>query len=240
MPTIRELKEKANAKRGDPIYRLMNNLAYYPAKLFLYTPLTPNQITIIWIIGQIISALFLATGDQLTMIISLIFFQAFFIIDCSDGIVARYRKRFSINGIYLDQLGHYLANSILLLTFSIGVFRWYNNAIYLLYGILAVIFFLLNKAITLNPMWYPKEQRNLISDTGKKSLLRFQHKLIYNVFALFRLEHFFNILFWGVVFGYPNYTLILYTLFFFLELVRKIITQYIANEKSVFSQVDDF
>lgn len=232
VPKIKELRELAKHTRRDFIYSFIDYLAYYPAKLFLYTPLTANQITIIWIFAQVIAALFLASGNNLTMLIALVIFQLMFILDCSDGIVARYLKQFSLNGVYLDCLGHYITNPLLLICYGIGVFRIQHQWVYFFLGILAALFFLLNKAITLNPNWYKDNtQKEKIECSYEGSLLQNQRKSIYFVFAFFRLEYLFNLMFWGTLFGYLHYTLIIYCLFFFIELIRKIISQFIHNYK---------
>ena len=231
MPTIKQLKLTCKNKRRDPFYSFVDYLAYYPAKLFLYTPITPNQITVIWIIGQIISTFFIMSGDIHTMIIALVAFQFMFVLDCSDGIVARYKKKFSLNGIYLDHLGHYLCNPLLLISFGIGTYKIYGEEIYLFLGLAAAIFFLLNKSITLNPSWYSKDKQEKIISNSKSSMLKNERSIFYFAFALFRLEYFFNFMFWGLILNLANYTLIIYSLLFFLELLRKILKQYLVNKK---------
>ena len=230
MVTIKELRKSANSKRRDFLYSLMDYLAYYPAKLFLYTSLTANQITVIWIIGQIIAALFLTTGDYLTIIIALIAFQAMFILDCTDGIVARYKKQFSLNGVYLDYLGHYITNPLLFICLGIGITKYTHNIIYLFIGLFTALLFLLNKAITLNPLWYddPK-QKEIITQSSKKSLLKNQKGLFSLLFTFFRLEYLFNAMFWGVLLGYANYILIIYFILFLFEFLRKSFSQFIGN-----------
>ncbi len=233
MPTIKELKQVASSNRRDIFYRLVDHLGFYPAKLLVKTRLTPNQITVIWILGQIVSALFLATGQWHKMVLGLFFFQAFFIIDCTDGIVARYKKIFSLNGIYLDYIGHYIANPTLLVSLTIGVYKIQQNPLYLLAGAIAVFSFLLNKALTLNPQWYgSQEQQEKVAHCLQGSLLVNQKNFLYNIFAFLRLEYIFNFMFWGVLFGYAHYTLLIYALFFFLELCRKLISQFMRLKKA--------
>lgn len=230
MITIKELRKLSKTKRRDLVYSFVDYLAYFPAWLFLHTPLTANQVTVIWIIGQIVSALFVAKGTWLSMLMGVTAFQLFFILDCSDGIVARYKKQFSLNGIYLDYLGHYIANPLLLICLGIGAFRNTGDILPVLLGIFAALLFLLNKATTLNPLWYSnKEQQHLIESSFEKSLLKNQNTLLYSIFALFRLEYIFNLMFFGALLGLHYYILIIYTLFFFLEFMRKAATQFKNN-----------
>ncbi|MEK6900067.1 MAG: hypothetical protein AABX05_03000 [Nanoarchaeota archaeon] len=226
MVNFQELRKISKTKRRDFIYSFMDYLAYFPAWLFLHTPLTANQVTIIWIIGQIISALLVAKGTWLSMLIGVTMFQLFFILDCSDGIVARYKKQFSLNGVYFDYLGHYIANPLLMICFGIGTFKITGKILPILLGIFAALLFLWNKATTLNPLWYSdKKHRHLIGTSFGNSLLKNQNTLIYSVFALFRLEYIFNLMFFGALLGLHYQVLVIYTLFFLLELMRKIVMQ---------------
>jgi len=230
-PSIKEMRQRSHSHRGGLVYKIADYLAYYLAKLFLYTPITPNQITFLWIIVQIFSTVFLMKGDYWTTIIALLVFQAMFILDCTDGIVARYKKQFSIKARFLDDIGHYLANSCLLIFFTIGVYQQYQSPIYLLFGLIAVISFLLNKASTLNPTWCNENQVKIIIEATQKCYPDKQNKLVVAVFNFLRLEHFGNLLFFGVLFGYPHAVLVIYGTVYFLELVRKLSTQYLLLHK---------
>jgi len=232
MPSIKEIRKLGSKKRRDVFYQISDFLAYYPAKLFLYTPITPNQITILWIVVEIVASLFLITGKKWIMIGALLIFQSMFIIDCTDGIVARYKKKFSLNGVYLDLLGHYSANSILLICYSIGIAKMFNQQIYILFGIITVFAFLLNKSVTLNPTWYPEKQSKYIIKNSKESMLLNEKKFMYYVFAFFRVEYLFNAMFWGTLFGIGNIVVIVYMILFILEFFRKILKQYTKNYQS--------
>lgn len=227
------MREKTQAKREDFIYQAMDYLGYYPARLLVNTPLTANQITVAWIVGEIIAALFLVTGNYLTMVLAVFVFQLLFILDCTDGIIARYRKEFTLNGTYLDYLGHYIANPLLLICFGIGVAEAQDNILFALAGVLAALTFLLNKAISINPVWYSNpEQREKVETTLKKSILKNQKGVLYAVFAFMRLEYLFNFMFWGTVIGYAHIVILIYALFFTLELLRKIATQLYHNYRA--------
>lgn len=231
VPSIKELRSLAQAKREGIIYKAVDYLAYYPAKLFLYTNITPNQITILWAVIQIISTFFLLKGDYWTTIIALLVYHSMFILDCTDGIVARYKKRFSLNGHYLDDMGHYFANSLLLIFFTIGTYRQHHHPIYLLFGLIALLSYLWNKSLTLNPVLYPEKDAAPIIESSRKSYIQKQNQFFVHIFNFLRLEHFFNLLFWGVVFRIPHLILVFYGSIYFLELMRKLVTQFILLNK---------
>ena len=119
IPKIKELRKLYAKKSTNGFLNPMcDYLAFYPAKIFLYLPFTPNQITILWILIKLITLFFIAKGGYLVTVFSLLIFQLASIIDGVDGIVARYRKHYSLNGMYLDYIGHYLCNSLLLIALA--------------------------------------------------------------------------------------------------------------------------
>ena len=124
IPPIKELRKLAGKKSTAGFLNPMCDfLAFYPAKIFLYLPFNPVQITFIWILIKIITALLMVKGNYLITIIALFIFQLSSILDGVDGIVARYRKDYSFNGIYTDYIGHYLCNSLLLICLAIGTYK---------------------------------------------------------------------------------------------------------------------
>ena len=230
MVSIKELRNSTRQERKDYLYAFIDYLAYYPAWILIRTPMTPNQITILWIIGQTLSALLLLNGDRVSMLIGIFSFQLFFILDCTDGIVARYKNKYSLNGVYFDYLGHYLTNPLLLVCYGVANYKLYGEIGYLYLGLGTALLFLLNKATTINPFWYSdKKHRESVEICFTKALIKNQRNLIYILFAFFRLEYIFNLMFLGTLVGYPNLTLLIYSLFFFLELIRKVSSQISIN-----------
>ena len=72
------------------------------------------------------------------------------LIDCCDGEVARWRDTKSPMGIFLDKLGHYLAESLIPICFGLRLADWPNqpisSSIYPYLGALLAILVILNKA----------------------------------------------------------------------------------------------
>jgi len=232
IPTIKELRETCGKKDANGlILRACDYLAVYPAKLFLYLPFTPNQITGIWILIKIVMALLLVTGGYVTTVVALLIFQLASIIDGVDGVVARFRKHFSLNGIYLDYFGHYFCNSLLLITLAIGTYNKTNNFLHFVSGALAVFSLLLAKALTINTMWYgnsmDRSKVNNIMYNDNLSLKNQKNRLFSTVFDFLRIDNPLNLMFFGIVFGYPGITLWIYAAFLFMEMARKLTLQFL-------------
>lgn len=165
------------------------------------------------------------------MVIGLLSFQLLTILDVVDGIVARFRNKFSLNGIYLDYLGHYFCNSLIILTLAIGIYKQTNNLFIFIPAAIGIFSLLFSKALTINPVWYSKlEQREeiiKIVSNDNITLKNQKNNLILLIFDFLRVDHPFNLMFFGLFFGFADVTLWIYSLFLFLEMGRKLFIQFI-------------
>jgi phosphatidylglycerophosphate synthase len=73
------------------------------------------------------------------------------LIDCCDGEVARWRETKSPMGIFLDKLGHYLAEGLLPICFGLRLANWPNeqttDSIFPFLGALLAILVIVNKGL---------------------------------------------------------------------------------------------
>jgi phosphatidylglycerophosphate synthase len=75
---------------------------------------SPNAVTGAFIICGLAAGVVVAFGGLWTAVAAAILIQMYLLFDCSDGELARWSKRTSATGIYLDGIGHYLGESALL------------------------------------------------------------------------------------------------------------------------------
>lgn len=125
-------------------------LSPYLTRLLLRTPISANGVTWLMIItGASIGPALLIQG-WVGIALALFLSQLQMLIDCSDGEVARWRDTKSPMGIFLDKLGHYLAESLIPICFGLRLANWpeepINNSIYPYLGALLAILIILNKA----------------------------------------------------------------------------------------------
>lgn len=230
LPTIKELKQFENKDAQGPILRACDFVAVYAGKVFLYFPVTPNQVTLIWIIVKMVGLLLLVPGEYALSIVGVLVFHLGSIIDGADGIVARARRHFSLNGIYVDYVGHYLTNSLVLVALAFGVyFKTGSVAAFIPAGI-GVFCFLVSKASSINPIWYSNPAQRAKAEeliyTQNLALKKAKNKLVAILFDVIRLENPFNVFFWGIVFGYTFFVLWFYAAANFLEMGRKVFIQF--------------
>jgi phosphatidylglycerophosphate synthase len=85
----------------------------------LDSPLSPNQYTGLMIAAGFAAGAALLIPGLAGAILGALLIQAYLLLDCVDGELARYRKQTSITGVYLDRVGHYLSEAALLVGFGL-------------------------------------------------------------------------------------------------------------------------
>jgi len=75
---------------------------------------SPNAVTGAFIVCGVAAGVVIAFGGLWTAVAGAVLIQAYLLFDCSDGELARWSKRTSVAGVYLDGIGHYLAEAVLL------------------------------------------------------------------------------------------------------------------------------
>jgi hypothetical protein len=75
---------------------------------------SPNAVTAGFIVCGLAAGAVVAIGGLASAIGAVVLVQAYLLLDCSDGELARWSKRTSATGIYLDGIGHYLGETALL------------------------------------------------------------------------------------------------------------------------------
>ncbi len=142
METIRQLRATLQKNQlGHPI--LQRVLSIYITRLILPTRITANQVTIVMLLVGVLSAVPLFFG-YIWWGIALSYLCV--LLDASDGEVARYRKTYSLKGIYLDLVNHLgiLAWFFLALGYAVSQTQtgWMQTAVMLAVAIGALSFLL--------------------------------------------------------------------------------------------------
>jgi phosphatidylglycerophosphate synthase len=87
------------------------------------TPITPNHLTVLMIPTGILGGIAMSMGTPLGFLIGGLLFVLLNIIDAADGELARYTKRTSDFGDYLDRVAHYMTNTALFVGLGVGLFN---------------------------------------------------------------------------------------------------------------------
>ncbi len=121
-PSLAELRAKGQPQA---ILRRLNDehwlgrlygrrLSPYATWVFARLGWAPNAVTAAFIACGVAAGAVIAFGGLATAVAGAVLVQLYLILDCSDGELARWSGRKSAAGVYLDGVGHYLAESALL------------------------------------------------------------------------------------------------------------------------------
>ena len=123
----------------------------YLTRIFLRTPITANGVTwLMIIVGASIGPALLIQGWA-GIALALFLSHLQMLIDCCDGEVARWRETKSPMGIFLDKLGHYVAEGLIPICFGLRLANWPNepitNSIFPYLGVLLALLVVVNKGL---------------------------------------------------------------------------------------------
>ncbi|MFH1427411.1 MAG: CDP-alcohol phosphatidyltransferase family protein [Patescibacteria group bacterium] len=200
--SMKELKEicrpKSYVKSDDNKVGLFStNFSIYFTRLFLYTKITPDQITVISVLVFFAGiSLLLFNSYILNIVGSLVIFFSI-ILDGCDGEVARYRRKHSevktgsnIGGLYVEPVSHDVQYAFAFLIIAHGLvihgFPSYYYILGALAGITKLLFRLLQQRICLilgSNQVSKDEAIAMHADLKKKSIwIRFIYRINKNFF----------------------------------------------------------
>jgi hypothetical protein len=141
--SIAELRARCQAPAAgtDTFYtkHVARRLSIHLTRLVLRTPMSANQVTAAFLIfGWVIGGLF-ALGSPGAVLLGACLLHGWFVLDCVDGEVARYRKTSSLAGMYLDHMGHAMVRPFLFAGLGVGLFRVTSHPWILWSGVLAAV-----------------------------------------------------------------------------------------------------
>ncbi|MCO5998693.1 CDP-alcohol phosphatidyltransferase family protein [Actinoallomurus rhizosphaericola] len=148
------LKERRNEEHwAGRLY--MRSISPLFTWLFIRIGFSPNQLTYMMIACGMLGGAAVAvdgrgTAGLIWAIVGAVLIQAYLLLDCSDGEVARFRKRTSVTGIFLDRIGHYMSEVALLAGLGVRAQGAWENGGYVELGLLAALGAALIKAETDN------------------------------------------------------------------------------------------
>ena len=98
-------------------------------------------------IFTIVGGLLISSSNYWLLLIGVLFFHIFAILDMSDGEVSRYRKQGGVNGHYLDWFMHFISSSSFMLGLFLASYSFLTHEILIIIGVLAVLFPILDKSV---------------------------------------------------------------------------------------------
>ncbi|MGN0962407.1 MAG: CDP-alcohol phosphatidyltransferase family protein [Clostridia bacterium] len=166
-------------------------LSPFFTKFFVKHHIIPNTVTILMILSGLLGAVLFAVPFLPLQILGVIFIHVWFILDCSDGEVARITKRFSTFGTEIDYTAHIINHPCFSLSFLLAV-CFTGRYPMLLFGLLLFVFTALESMgrhlcsfHLIYDMKIPVEKKEERSSFLKGCILYIVNSLtVYPVFAL--------------------------------------------------------
>jgi len=134
--SISELREICQRGAAPHPYR---SISIYITKLLLYTPITANQTTGLFIVIGLIALWLFTDGIYWKNVLGGALLLFYHILDAVDGEIARYRGSCSTSGLFLDLFGHSLVNSAVFAGISFGIYHQYGDPAIFIPGFVAAI-----------------------------------------------------------------------------------------------------
>ncbi|MCD6263064.1 CDP-alcohol phosphatidyltransferase family protein [Candidatus Bathyarchaeota archaeon] len=125
---IKEEARRTALKRNYP-YRIffLSRISPYITYLFTKTSITPNQVTLLSFLFVLLSVILLSRPEPLNWIFGWLLLQAYLILDCSDGELARIKGMETRFGAFLDNFLHPISNSLVVMGAGTGCYRAYHT-----------------------------------------------------------------------------------------------------------------
>ncbi|MEV1019634.1 CDP-alcohol phosphatidyltransferase family protein [Streptomyces sp. NPDC050264] len=83
------------------------------------TKVTPNQLTYLMTVCGVLAAPALLLPGIWGAVLGVVAVQLYLLLDCVDGEIARWRKQYSLAGVWMDRVGAYLTDAAVLVGFGL-------------------------------------------------------------------------------------------------------------------------
>lgn len=97
----------------------MREISLHIDPYLVNTKITPNQLTYLMTVCGVLAAPALLVPGIVGAVLGVVMVQLYLLLDCVDGEIARWRKQFSLGGVYLDRVGAYLCDAAVLVGFGL-------------------------------------------------------------------------------------------------------------------------
>ena len=137
-PTIDQLR-KATHDRPDKhdfyMWGVIRKISIYFTWMFVRTPITPNQITLLSLLFGVAGATFFSSADPMYWLAGWFVVNMHLVLDQADGETARWKKMSTKFGYFFDEITHPLVNVALFAAASVGVYAAANDVRILMVGL---------------------------------------------------------------------------------------------------------
>ena len=189
-----EVKLKAqrqNDESNKKLHFIGALFSIYFSWIFINCRLSPNSVTGIFFLTGLCSVILFSYSDLLFIVIAYILWRLHIIFDICDGEVARYTKKFSINGAYWDYMIHAILYPAVYASICFSLSRKFDDDSFLIFAIFGSI--ILSQTLSVKNNYYRAMLFNnqKIDNTPRKSKLSpLKYRLLNLFIGLISIEGF--------------------------------------------------
>lgn len=151
MESISELRNICQSTRpaiySDFLSRWYYKVSIYFTWLCLVLKMSANQVTVLSGVVAILGGALLTSESKSLVLLGVVCFHLFAILDMSDGEVARYRNQGGVSGHYLDWYMHFISSTVLVAGLFLANWKSMGSIWVVIIGLLAVITPILDKCV---------------------------------------------------------------------------------------------
>ncbi len=129
----------------------LRDISPYLTRVLLRTPITANQVTWLMVATGASAAICVLIPGILGPILAVLLGQMQMLWDCCDGEVARWRRKSSPKGVFIDRVGHYTTEGLIPIALGMRAAGFpdagWTNSIWPFLGALLAVIILYNKAL---------------------------------------------------------------------------------------------
>ncbi|SHH26740.1 CDP-alcohol phosphatidyltransferase family protein [Clostridium grantii] len=156
-------------------------------KLFIKYNIIPNYVTVLMIISGILGAILFSFPSNILKGLGIMFIHLWYILDCSDGEVARITKKFSKFGKEIDHMAHIINHPLYNLSFAYSMIciNRFNSVmiLFLFMGVISIE--MINRYLESFYIIYTLRLGNDVDKSKKDSLKKRICLYIANIFVLY-------------------------------------------------------
>lgn len=194
-------------------YFISQRFSPFFSAFYIEKQIKPNIITLHMILSGIIGGVLFIFPNIYIKFLGMLFMQIWFILDCSDGEVARKTKTFSKFGQELDYLAHIIDHPIFTIALCISILQKNEYSSIFIISLFAfnIILDFYNRSIfKLNIIKNLKEDKNKIKENvSQKNILKEIVAFFLNIFIVYP-----NFILFSSIFYFINSNIVIYYSFF--------------------------
>ena len=128
--------------------RFSKFFSIYITKILLYTKITANQLNLIMFLIALIGIYLISIANFKFTIIGIIILHLEALLDAVDGEIARYQKKASPMGYFIDTLTHSAIHPLIFMAITINIYKSNPSILVVTFGFLGSIFMILSDIVS--------------------------------------------------------------------------------------------